>query len=60
MQTRWDRDVNFLDSMVNAHESVVPWKTSLVIQWLRICLSMQGMWVSVPCQGTRIPHLWGN
>ena len=30
--------------------------TSLVVPWLRICLSMSGGRSSIPDQGTKIPH----
>ena len=33
----------------------------LVVQWLRICLPMQGMWIrSHMSWGTKIPHAWGS
>ena len=31
-------------------------RTSLVVQWLKICLAMQGNSGSTPGQGTKIPH----
>ena len=30
--------------------------TSLVVQWLRVCLAMWGMWVWIPGWRTKIPH----
>ena len=33
--------------------------TSLVVQWLRIHLATQGMWVRSPGGGTKIPHAVG-
>ena len=35
--------------------NIVSQETSLVVQWLRICLSMQGMWVQ-PLVGELISH----
>ena len=32
------------------------WSTSLVVQWLRRCLAMQGDDGSIPDWGTKIPH----
>ena len=34
--------------------------TSLVVQWLRICLPVQGTWVWSLVQGTKIPHASGH
>ena len=34
--------------------------TSLVVQWLRICLVMQGMWVRSLVRELRSHVLWGN
>ena len=34
--------------------------TSLVIQWLRICLAMQGMWVRSLVRELRFHMLQGN
>ena len=30
--------------------------TSLVVQWLRLCASTEGVAGSIPGQGTKIPH----
>ena len=30
--------------------------TSLVVQWLRLCLPMQGSAGLIPGQGTKVPH----
>ena len=31
-------------------------RTSLVVQWLRLCTSITGGMGSIPCWGTKIPH----
>ena len=31
-------------------------ETSLVVQWLRLSASTAGTMVSIPSQGTKIPH----
>ena len=34
--------------------------TSQLVQWLRICLLMQGTWGSIPSWGTKSPHAAGQ
>ena len=34
--------------------------TSLAVQWLRIHLAMQGMWIQSPLRKLRSHTLWGN
>ena len=36
------------------------WGTFLVVQWLRICLPVQGDVGSIPGRGTKIPHVAGQ
>lgn len=37
-------------------KNVLPWGTSLMVQWLRHCVSKAGDTGSTPGWGTRIPH----
>ena len=44
------------NSAKNKVQNRIKARTSLVIQWLRICLPVQRNSGSIPGQGTRIPH----
>ena len=43
-------------SATNKMQNGIKARTSLVIQWLRICLPVQRNSGSIPGQGTRSPH----
>ena len=47
--------------MQSHHEHIkyTTW-TFQVVQWLRICLAMQGTWGLIPGLGTEIPHATGQ
>ena len=47
------------DAVKNNTLKRVTLRTSLVVQWLRLHLSMQGLWVWIPDVWARIPHALG-
>ena len=55
-----DNQVNLKKKVGHLHKEILPWGTSLVVQWLRIHFPMQGTQVRSPVRELRSYMPWGS